>query len=88
MIVKVAIRVLKGNGAEDVRSDDEFENEVGHSKASIPIEEEVGAEGIDFKHWERRIGIKKGTGSTSINLPGHRDRKELLNRIGCDKQIE
>ena len=61
MIVRVAIRVLKGSGAEDVRSDDEFEEEVGYSKASIPIEEEVGAEDIDFKRWERRTGIRKAT---------------------------
>ena len=88
LIVKVAVRVLNGSGAEDVRSDDEAEEEVDGLDESNPIEEEVGAEDIDFEHWERRTGIKKATGSTSISLPGHSDRKEILNRIGCEKQID
>lgn len=88
MIIKVAIRVLNGSGAEDVRSDDEAEEEVDHFEEPRPIEEEVGVEDIDFGHWQRRTGIKKTTGSTSISLPGHSDRKEILNRIGCEKQID
>ncbi|RYP69093.1 hypothetical protein DL771_006324 [Monosporascus sp. 5C6A] len=87
LIVQVAIRVLRGSGAEDVRSDDEMEVDAERSVAQ-PIEEEVGVEDIDLKQWERRTGVKGATGSTAISLSGHVDRKELLNRIGCEKQID
>lgn len=92
MIVRVAIRVLKGSSAEDVRSDSEMEEEeeeeeVEYAEAE-PIEEEVGVEGIDLKQWERRTGGKRAQNSTGISLPGHSDRKEFLNRIGCEKQID
>ncbi|RYO97942.1 hypothetical protein DL765_010987 [Monosporascus sp. GIB2] len=53
-----------------------------------PIEEEVGVEGIDLKQWERRSGVKGATSSTAISFSRHGDRKELLNRIGCEKQID
>lgn len=88
LIVRVAIRVIKGSGAEDVRSDSEMEEEVVEHARSEPIEQEVGVEGIDLKQWERRTGSKRATNSTGITLPGHSDRKELLNRIGCEKQID
>jgi very-long-chain ceramide synthase len=55
-----------------------------------PLEEEVGVEEIDLKNWERRTGVKRhqATATTGVSLPGHSDRKELLGRIGCDKQVE
>lgn len=65
MIIKVAIRVLKGGDADDIRSDDEgeAEEELGgdddrefgvevqteEKKELLPFEEEVGVESINFK---------------------------------------
>lgn len=88
LIIRVAVRVLKGSSAEDVRSDSEMEEEAADHTEAKPIEEEVGVEDIDLKQWERRTGVKRTTHSTGITLPGHSDRKELLNRIGCEKQID
>ncbi|KAH6855389.1 TLC domain-containing protein [Chaetomium sp. MPI-CAGE-AT-0009] len=95
LIVRVAVKILKGAQAEDVRSDDEGvegegedEDEFVYEEAQ-PLEEEVGVEEIDLKSWERRSGVKHQAPTTSgISLPGHSDRKELLGRIGCDKQVE
>jgi acyl-CoA-dependent ceramide synthase len=91
-IFRVAVRVLQGHAAEDVRSDEEDENEEQEERFEHevvqPFEEEVGVEGIDFKGWERRTGVKRATGSSGISLPGHSDQKQLLNRIGCEKQID
>lgn len=93
MIVNVAIRVLKGAGADDVRSDDEGdeyeeEDEFVYEEAQ-PLEEEVGVEELDLKSWERRTGVKRAVSSaTGVSLPGHSDRKELLGRIGCEKQVD
>lgn len=93
MIVKVAVRVLRGDSAEDVRSDDEGEEEEKIQEEpgfliSQVIEEEVGAESIDFEAWKRRTGSHGGAKSTGISLRGRSDRKELLDRIGCEKQID
>lgn len=97
MILRVAIRVLQGGAAEDVRSDDEGEEEDGvrgnaeeEEEEGKPLEVEAGVEDVDLKAWERRAGVKRTAGSSSsgISLPGHSDRKELLNRIGCEKQID
>ncbi len=90
MIVRVAMRVLSGNGADDSRSDDEAdeEDEFVYEEAQ-PLEEEVGVEDIDLKNWERRSGVKRqASSSTGVSLPGHSDRKELLGRIGCEKQVD
>ncbi|KAI2637811.1 longevity-assurance protein [Hypomontagnella submonticulosa] len=95
-IVQVAIRVLRGGSAEDVRSDDEEEEVVEEKERkeeselliSKVIEEEVGVESIDFKAWKRRVGSRDATSSTGISLPGHSDRKEFLDRIGCEKKID
>lgn len=91
MIVRVAIKVLKGGAAEDTRSDDEEEEEEEEVDEKIPLEVEAGIEDIDFQAWERRTGVNKtkrtGT-STGISLPGHSDRKEFLNRIGCENKID
>ncbi|KAI0912304.1 longevity-assurance protein [Ustulina deusta] len=93
-IVRVAIRVVRGDGAEDIRSDDEEEEDdveedekVGLEDARI-IEEEVGVEVIDFEAWKRRSGVKPTTRSSGASISRHSDRKELLNRIGCERQIE
>jgi len=95
MIIRVAVKVLSGNGAEDSRSDDEGddleeeeEDEVVFEQAG-PLEEEVGVEEIDLKNWKRRSGVKtSGAAATGVSLPGHSDRKELLGRIGCEKQVD
>ncbi|KAK5989689.1 Sphingosine N-acyltransferase-like protein FUM18 [Cladobotryum mycophilum] len=88
-IVKVVVRVLNGHTVDDVRSDDEgeAEEEVEYEEALV-IEQEVGVEDIDFQAWERRTGLKRTALSSAVTLPGHSDRKELLNRIGCEKQID
>ncbi|OIW31305.1 longevity assurance proteins LAG1/LAC1 [Coniochaeta ligniaria NRRL 30616] len=93
MIIKVAIGVFKGQGAEDSRSGDEMEDgeesEVELEEEAAPLEEEVGVEGIDLKGWERRTGVKRAAATASgVSLPGHSDRKELLGRIGCEKQVD
>lgn len=88
VIIRIAMRVLKGNSAEDLRSDEEGEEEEFEYEEAQPLEEEVGVEAIDLKGWERRTGVKRAANSSSVSLPGHSDRKELLNRIGCEKQID
>ncbi|KAL6866781.1 longevity assurance proteins LAG1/LAC1 [Trichoderma novae-zelandiae] len=92
MIVRVAIKVLRGDGAEDTRSDDEGEE--GEEEEELiyeevqPLEQEVGVEELDLKSWERRNGLKKQASASGVSLPGHSDRKELLGRIGCEKQVD
>lgn len=95
MIIRVAVKVLKGAPAEDVRSDDEGDAEEVEGEADEEfdyeeaLEEEVGVEEIDLKNWERRTGVKRQSPTTTgVSLPGHSDRKELLGRIGCEKQVE
>lgn len=85
-IIRVSIRVLKGGSAEDVRSDDEIEAEELEMEL---VEEEAGVESIDFKSWERRSASKKvHSRDTRVTRSHPSNRKELLNRIGCEKQIE
>ena len=94
MILNVAWRVITGSGAEDSRSDneesDEEEVETAQEETLMemnPLEEEVGVEELSFG---ARLGnstrvFKKGSSTSSgVSLP--HDRKELLGRIGCDKQ--
>ncbi|KAI1199154.1 TLC domain-containing protein [Nemania serpens] len=90
MIVRVAIRVVRGGSADDPRSDDEVESDEAEYEyeEAQPLEEEVGVESIDLKGWERRAGVKRVASSSAVSLPGHSDRKELLGRIGCEKQVE
>ncbi|CAJ2504115.1 Uu.00g115090.m01.CDS01 [Anthostomella pinea] len=92
MIVRVVIRVLKGGVADDPRSDDEAEEDEFEEEFEVeeaqPVEEEVGVDAIDLKCWERRTGVKRSASSSAVSLPGHSDRKELLGRIGCEKQVE
>jgi acyl-CoA-dependent ceramide synthase len=98
MICRVAIRVLKGGEADDVRSDDEEEadeeDELDEKIPSptvgdieqLPFEEEVGVESINLKgRTSNASRYRKGASSaTGVSLPGNSDRKELLGRIGCD----
>ena len=93
MIIRVAVKVLSGQGAEDNRSDDEGgveeeEEEEFVYEVAEPLKEEVGVEALDLKSWERRHGVKIQSSSSGVSLPGHSDRKELLGRIGCEKQVE
>ncbi|KAI1186066.1 longevity-assurance protein [Nemania serpens] len=97
-IVRVAIRVMRGKNAEDVRSDDE--DEEGEDEDDVEkdggvefetvemFEEEVEAELVDFDAWKRRNGVKQPARSSGASISRHSDRKELLNRIGCERQIE
>lgn len=92
LILRVAIKVLRGDGAEDNRSDDEAEAEEDEEEyvyeEAEALKEDVGVEGLDLKSWERRHGVKVHSSSSGVSLPGHSDRKELLGRIGCEKQVE
>lgn len=88
LIINVAIKVITGSGAQDVRSDDEEETEDFEYEEAAPVEEEVGVEDIDLQAWERRSGVKRQSVSSGVTLPGHSDRKELLGRIGCEKQVD
>jgi very-long-chain ceramide synthase len=96
MIVRVAVRVVRGDGADDMRSDDEADGEEEEEEEedefiyeeAQPLEEEVGVEALDLKGWERRTGVKRAASSSGVSLPGHSDRKELLGRIGCEKQVD
>ena len=99
MIIKVAYKVIHGEEAEDIRSDDEEEEEVkeavpsnGHlhgKNAYIevsPLEEEVRVESVSFNNRKSeplRRSRKTGVTASGVTLPS--DRKELLGRIGCDK---
>ena len=99
MIINVAYKVVSGTGAEDVRSDDEEEEDEAEDEESSPtsathmrksflasnkplIEEEVGVEELRLSDRKSRFKKHSSTASgVSLN-----DRKELLGRIGCDKQ--
>jgi acyl-CoA-dependent ceramide synthase len=95
MIVRIAIKVLRGAEADDIRSDDDGEVEEAADKdieelyvEPPPYEEEVGVESLNLKGRTSnasRNRYRKSTSSTSgVSLP---DRKELLGRIGCDKPL-
>lgn len=87
LIVKVAIRVVKGVGADDIRSEDEAEeddDDEGNETKQI----DVSVEPAVSRMWKPRAELRRNTGSSGVSLPGNRDRKELLSRIGCEKQVE
>lgn len=82
-ILCVAARVLKGGSAEDVRSDDDDE---GQAEEVELVAMEVGVEAIGLtaaaarrRHTPQKSGLRLSSPS---------DRKEILNRIGCEKQID
>lgn len=103
-ILKVVVKVLSGQNAEDIRSDDEEAEQVSELEGeeeeeedededeenSGLLEEEADVDDGIVKAWERRnqVLLKKGGSSSALHLPGHSDRKEFLNRIGCEKQID
>jgi acyl-CoA-dependent ceramide synthase len=97
MIVRIAIKVLRGAEADDIRSDDDdgeveeaADNDIEelYAEPPPPYEEEVGVESLNLKGRTSnasRNRYRKSTSSTSgVSLP---DRKELLGRIGCDKPL-
>lgn len=101
MICKVAVKVLKGGKADDVRSDDEEEPE--DMEVDIRnVEDAHGAHpptpaqtpGVEMGDPMLATGVKGRTGdkrrsgkkSVSSSASGV-DRKELLGRIGCDKGL-
>ena len=93
MILNLAWRVVTGNTADDPRSDnedseeDDIETESQEKLLKPPVEEEVGVEDLVLggRLTNSTKVFQKGPSSSSgVSLP--HDRKELLGRIGCDKQ--
>jgi very-long-chain ceramide synthase len=100
---KVAVKVLKGGRADNTRSDDEGRDESEKEKkiektetgrldeldVLQPFEEEIGVESLNLKvrRWHASPNrYRKSTSRASgSSLP---DKKELLGRIGCDKEIK
>jgi acyl-CoA-dependent ceramide synthase len=94
MIMRIALKALRGAEVDDIRSDDEGEIEDAveefmeelHVEPPPPYEEEVGVESLNLKGRTSNASknrYRKSPSSTSgVSLP---DRKELLGRIGCDK---
>lgn len=96
MIMRVIYKVIKGTGADDVRSDDEGEEEGVDEKVAeleagdvvgvVPDyraqEMEVGVEELSFVRGKKKGTTARGGRASGISIP---DRKELLGRIGCDK---
>ena len=77
-IVRVAVRVLKGTGAADVRSDDE-EGEEDEESGDVSVEAveitpDPAAQKLRFRFQPGRMSA-------------HR-RKELLSRVGCENKID
>jgi acyl-CoA-dependent ceramide synthase len=93
MVLRVAIRVLRGGSADDTRSDDEGEEEEEEAdvdfvnekppSAQRYVAQEVGIEEINLvgRKGSAARSKKSGARATGVTL----DRKELLGRIGCDK---
>lgn len=95
MIVKVAWSVLKGADARDSRSDeddeeeDEDEAEIeekdctirSNGKPTTPGAGKAQASGNDSPPRQNAL-FQRGTGR--IRVPGSRDRKELIGRVGCN----
>lgn len=79
-ILRVTTRVLKGESAEDVRSDDDEEEEVEL------IEMKIGVEAIDLTAAAARR--RHAPHKSGLRLSSPSGRKEILNRIGCEKQID
>lgn len=105
LIIKVAWRVIRGEGADDSRSDDEDEDEQEEEEfessdpvdartgapmlPSQPVEQLVGVEGLSFNRNSSPICRSRKPGSssaTAMAIAGN--RKEILNRIGCDTHVE
>ncbi|KAF4443036.1 sphingosine n-acyltransferase lag1 [Fusarium acutatum] len=79
MIVKLVIRVLRGENAEDTRSDNEEEE----YEESLPIKVEINAEKLQFPKKYPSGG--RGTVFQSARVTNFsKDRKGCLDRIGCE----
>lgn len=90
MIIKVALSVLKGKGASDTRSGDEDEGEEDEE------EEETSGVPVNGKPTRSANGKAIASGNEvpsrqtglfqrgGIRVPGSRDRKELIGRVGCN----
>lgn len=99
MICRVAVKVLQGGDAEDVRSDDDGDDELQEEteldekspspyqrvvgEVEQPYEEEVGVESINLKGRTSNAPRYK-RGTSATGVSLPSDRKELLGRIGCD----
>lgn len=97
MILKVALRIVKGEEAKDTRSSDEEEEEeeieksteqtdckenMPNGKAANSISGKAGSSGNEAA-LPRQAGLfQRGTGR--IRVPGSRDRKKLIGRVGCN----
>ena len=101
MIIRVALSMLKGEGANDTRSSDEDEDdeeneaeveEIREKCAGVytngkpaPSSASMSAKGqaTGSESPARQTGLfQRGTGR--IRVPGSRDRKELIGRVGCN----
>ena len=87
----MALSVLKGKGASDTRSGDEDEGDEEEEE-----EEETCEVRANGKPTQSAIGKAMASGSEApsrqtglfprggIRVPGSRDRKELIGRVGCN----
>ena len=90
MIIKVALGMLNGGEANDTRSGDEDEEEEKECKAPRPTAKTNGtvcagkarASGSDAAPPRQNGYFQRGGGR--IRVPGSRDRKELIGRVGCN----
>lgn len=94
MIVRVALSVLKGEGASDTRSGDEDESDeiddicdevYSNGKPTPTSSATISSKGkaTGSEPPPRQTGLfQRGTGR--IRVPGSRDRKELIGRVGCN----
>ncbi|ETS01909.1 longevity assurance proteins LAG1/LAC1 [Trichoderma reesei RUT C-30] len=96
-ILQVALRVLGGHNADDVRSEDEEEEEgedlpreleglnpADYEHFDVLLYEPDSAEGGAVKAWDCGGGLSlvRGGISSGLNLAGQSEHKELLSRIG------
>lgn len=94
MIIKVALSLLNGKGANDTRSGDEDEGDEEKEEEEEEEEEcEVLSNGKPTQSASRKnmasgneapprqTGLFQRGG---IRVPGSRDRKELIGRVGCN----
>ncbi|KAG5659642.1 hypothetical protein KAF25_002201 [Fusarium avenaceum] len=84
MIMKLVVRVLRGESAEDTRSDDEDEE----CDVKLPIEVQVDAEQLQFS--KRNSNSEKGSSSVFQAARGYnvsKEKKNYLDRIGCEQRI-
>ncbi|KAM0444840.1 hypothetical protein ACHAQK_002364 [Fusarium lateritium] len=85
MIMKLVVRVLRGESAEDTRSDDEEDEECD---IKSPIEIEVDAENLQFS--KQHSTNEKGTSyvfQAAMVCNGSKQKKKYLDRIGCEHRI-